>query len=397
MSVSRVHIPPLTTNQEKRIVTMKTHFAPAERSDAARLKEELDFVKGSSIVTGLLNSVSGLLAVLNEHRQILAINESLLEMLGVGSAEYLLGLRLGEVIHCIHSSDMPGGCGTSEFCSTCGAAIAMVTCSVTEAPVEKTCAVTIENNDRTQDLYLRVRSVPVAHQGKKLILLFMQDITHQQRLASLEQVFFHDINGILQGILGAGELISVKAPENIRHYSNILRKLTLRLVGEVAVQQCLSQNGSASYQQNVGTVRLHQIVEDVGTIISGHPAKRGRTLVLPETIPDVTLTTDAGLVVRILVNMVVNALEATDEGDAVKMSVDSTDREIVFSVWNRKPIPHDIARRIFQRNFSTKAETGRGLGTYSMKLFGEEILGGKVGFLTSVEDGTCFHFRLPVR
>lgn len=376
---------------------METHFAPAERSAAALLKEELDFVNESSIITGLLNSVSGLLAVLNEHRQILAINESLLEMLGVGSADYLLGLRLGEAIHCIHSSDMPGGCGTTAYCSTCGAAIAMVTCSVTETPVEKTCAVTVENNNRTRDLYLRVRSVPVAHQGKKLILLFMQDITHQQRLASLEQVFFHDINGILQGILGAGELLSVKAPENIRNYSDLLRKLTLRLVGEVAMQQCLSQNGSTSYQQNVSTVRLHQIVEDIGMIISSHPAKQARILVLPEMVPDVTVTTDAGIVVRVLVNMVVNALEATDEGDAVRVSVDSSDREVVFSVWNRRPIPDDIARRIFQRNFSTKAETGRGLGTYSMKLFGEEVLGGKVDFLTSAEEGTCFHFRLPIR
>jgi signal transduction histidine kinase len=114
-------------------------------------------------------------------------------------------------------------------------------------------------------------------------------------------------------------------------------------------------------------------------------------------VPDVTVTTDAGIVVRVLVNMVVNALEATDEGDAVRVSVYSSDHEVVFSVWNRKPIPHDVARRIFQRNFSTKAETGRGLGTYSMKLFGEEILGGKVGFVTSAEEGTCFHFRLPVR
>jgi signal transduction histidine kinase len=376
---------------------MDTYFAPARRSAAATLKEELDLVSGSSIINGLLSSVSGLLAVLNEHRQILAMNESLLETLGVGSAENLFGLRLGEAIHCIHSSDMPGGCGTSEYCSTCGAAIAMVTCPDKNEPVEKTCAVTVGNNSGKQDLYLRVRSVPVSHQGKKLLLLFLQDISHQQRLASLEQVFFHDINGILQGILGASELLSLKAPEQIRVYSDLLRKLTLRLVGEVSMQQYLSQNGGNSYQTSVSTIRVRQIVEDIGIFFSSHPSKGNRLLVLPDLVQDVTITTDASLVIRIIVNMIINAFEATDDGDEVRLSVDTNSREVVFFVWNRTFIPGDIALRIFQRNFSTKADAGRGLGTYSMKLFGEEILGGKVDFSTSPGDGTCFRFVLPVR
>jgi signal transduction histidine kinase len=273
----------------------------------------------------------------------------------------------------------------------------MVTCLDLAEPMEKTCAVTVGNNGRKQDLYLRVRSVPVTHQGKKLLLLFLQDISHQQRLASLEQVFFHDINGILQGILGASELLSLKAPENIRTYSDLLRKLTERLVGEVSMQQYLSQNGGISYQTCVSTVRIRQIVEDIGMFFSSHPSKGNRHLVLPGTIQDMIITTDSSLVIRIIVNMVINAFEATDDGDAVRLSVDTSNREVIFTVWNRKPIPGDIARRIFQRNFSTKADTGRGLGTYSMKLFGEEVLGGMVDFSTSPAEGTCFRFILPVR
>jgi sensor histidine kinase regulating citrate/malate metabolism len=51
--------------------------------------------------------------------------------------------------------------------------------------------------------------------------------------------------------------------------------------------------------------------------------------------------------------------------------------------------------RIFQRNYSTKSDSGRGLGTYSMKLFGETYLGGKVDFTSSESEGTTFHLRLP--
>ena len=45
--------------------------------------------------------------------------------------------------------------------------------------------------------------------------------------------------------------------------------------------------------------------------------------------------------------------------------------------------------------FSTKSSTGRGLGTYSMKLLGERYLGGAVSFSSSAEHGTVFTFELP--
>ena len=45
------------------------------------------------MIDGLLESVQGLLAVLNEHRQILVVNQSLMTMLGVKNGDRLLGLR----------------------------------------------------------------------------------------------------------------------------------------------------------------------------------------------------------------------------------------------------------------------------------------------------------------
>jgi signal transduction histidine kinase len=35
------------------------------------------------------------------------------------------------------------------------------------------------------------------------------------------------------------------------------------------------------------------------------------------------------------------------------------------------------------------------MGTYSMKLFGEKYLHGKVSFVSTKEEGTIFTFRLP--
>lgn len=67
----------------------------------------------------------------------------------------------------------------------------------------------------------------------------------------------------------------------------------------------------------------------------------------------------------------------------------------VFSVWNDGFIQPEVQRRIFQRDFTTKDQPGRGIGTFSMKLLGEDLLGGRVTFTSSVEKGTVFRFFCP--
>jgi sensor histidine kinase regulating citrate/malate metabolism len=101
------------------------------------------------------------------------------------------------------------------------------------------------------------------------------------------------------------------------------------------------------------------------------------------------------LLVRIMVNMVKNALEATPEGGAVKAWVKHGSAGCELRVWNAGTIAHDVAIQVFKRSFSTKSGRGRGLGTFSMKLFGERYLGGAVGFTSTEDEVTTFFIRLP--
>ncbi|MFO7884894.1 MAG: ATP-binding protein [Desulfobacteraceae bacterium] len=90
-------------------------------------------------------------------------------------------------------------------------------------------------------------------------------------------------------------------------------------------------------------------------------------------------------------------LEATPKGGEIQLTVRTDTHSISWDVWNSAPIPEKIQQRIFQRHFSTKSGSGRGLGTYSMKLFGEKYLKGKISFSTSIETGTVFTFTLPLK
>jgi K+-sensing histidine kinase KdpD len=375
---------------------MKTYFGSPERASGNELLKEIQTIAKNPVVNGLMDVVGGLFAILNKHRQIVALNETLLEILGIGDARKVLGLRLGEAIHCIHAHEMPGGCGTSEFCSTCGAAIAIIASLDQGQPTRKNCAVRVTKKGKEEDLYLQVCSCPMVIGQERLVLLFIQDITNQQKWAALERMFFHDIKNITQSLLGATELSELAPEKGKQNMTQMIKHLLLRLVRELAMQNSLAKMEMRSYQPLLYQVSLSQVFKELEKEFSRHPAAKNKSLILPKKFTDMSFKTDFSLLMRILNNMVINALEATEEGRAIKVTCKRAPDAITFSVWNKKYIPNNIAKRIFQRNFSTKQEAGRGLGTYIMKLFGEELLNGKVDFTTSKTDGTVFRFSLKI-
>lgn len=373
---------------------MDTYFASAERADSEELAVEIDIVSKNPIVSGLLHSISGLLAVLDEHRQILAVNDSFLQMLGIEEPGEALGLRPGEALQCVHAHDAPAGCGTTKYCSTCGAAIAIVSSLEQDAPVERICALSANRGGTDVDIALLVKSHPIEIEQKRYLLLFLQDITQQQQRAALERTFFHDINSMLQGLVGASELLSMGNTQ--AQLTNAIHQASLRLAKEVAIQRCLSQNESYNYQPMWYEFTTEHILGEIESFFANHPVAHERAIDFPQEYPRLSITTDISLLLRVLCNMITNALEATPRNGVVKIWLEHEEEFLSFLVWNAQVIPEEVANRVFQRNFSTKEQAGRGVGTYSMKLFGEEILGGHVSFTSSRETGTVFRFASPI-
>jgi signal transduction histidine kinase len=375
---------------------METYFAPAERANNSELQRDIVLASVNPVVNGLLKTAGGLLAVLNAQRQIVAVNDAFLKMLGAVDGSKVLGLRPGEAIRCVHAHELAGGCGTSKFCSTCGAAIAIVTCLAGEKLEERKCAATIERNGKKLDLCFRVRSSLITFEGRLLILLFLQDITASQRWAALEHVFFHDINNLITGLQGASELMDLADGVEMGKLAKIIHLTSLRLANEVAIQRALVKDDLSEYQLSLQEVTAEQVIQELQAVFSSHPVTKGKSLNVGQVAVHRPFTTDLSLLLRILTNMLLNAFEATEEGGGVRLWVEQEEDKITFCVWNKRAIPEDVALRVFQRHFSTKEEPGRGLGTYSMKLLGEYFLGGTVDFTTSESDGTVFRFRLPL-
>ena len=371
----------------------RTYFAPPERATATELAAEIDIVSHNPLVDGLMYVANGLFAVLNEHRQLLVLNESFLRLMGIEDASAVLGLRLGEFVHCVHACEMPDGCGTSRYCATCGAVISMMAALETEQPQEGICSVTVEKDSKEVDLFFQVRCCPITIQGNKLILVFLHDISIQQQQANLESTFFHDINNLMTGLLGKSDLFRSSGVWDAERFAEI-QKLIQRTVQEFSMQQALSRSMSHTYQPLYCMVSVNSLLDDLAATFDGHPLALAINVNIAKPEESTSLMTDPAIVERILVNMVTNALEATEPGGEIRVFTETGGNSVAFCVWNRKHIPEEHALRIFKRNFTTKTGLGHGLGTYSMKFFGEKVLGGIVEFTTSESEGTLFRLTL---
>ena len=372
---------------------MDTFFADPKRTDEKTLAEEISFVSENPLMTCLLLSLGGLLAVLNEQRQVVSLNDSFFKMLNLDNPLEILGLRVGEVLHCIHAQEEPAGCGTTQFCSSCGAVIAMVLSLIKNESVERNCVMTAIQKGALTDLVFHVRATPLLIQSRRFVLFFLQDITAGQQRAVLERTFFHDIRNMLAGIVGVSELLT-SDPLN-QTYPEVIHTLSKRLLKETEIQQYLLK-ADFSYLPELSETTSGKVMEELKAFFTNHPLVQRKHLLFADPLPGTVIKTDLSLLLRVLCNMVTNALEASDPEDAIKVWTEKREARITFFVWNRQAIDDQVALRIFQRNFSTKKESGRGIGTYAMKLFGEKMLGGAVSFSTSEKEGTLFSIGLPL-
>ncbi|HPF69215.1 MAG TPA: HAMP domain-containing sensor histidine kinase [Candidatus Krumholzibacteria bacterium] len=375
---------------------LETHFAPAVRTEPSELARRIGLITNNPIVDTLLRAVGGLVAVIDENRQILAVNHAFLAGLGCRDSQQVLGLRPGEALGCVHADDMPGGCGTSAHCATCGAVLAIATAAALGEADERYCVAEVEREGAVEDLVLKVRACPIDLGGERLLLFVLQDATAEQRTAAMEQAFYHDTSNVLQALTVAAELMGGAQDEQERNQlAERVVHLVDQLTRDVGLQRALHGGDFDLHPLPLAEVPAAGILDELRSVFLHHPSAAGRTITFRSPSSDLVLRTDRWLLVRVLTNLVINALEATQPGGRVEILVSDGPGGVVFMVRNPAAIPREIQPRVFQKNFSTKHGPGHGLGAWSARVFTEELLGGTVTFTSSDRYGTEFRVGLP--
>jgi signal transduction histidine kinase len=385
---SRSHSEPAS----RQVPALTTHFAPAGRDAACEIRRKARIIESVPLLSEALDAIPGMVMILNRNRQIIFANQRLLAILNVSLAE-VVEERPGEAVKCIRAVEGPDGCGTGVHCTTCGAVRALMESTDENTEAAKECRILVQTPSGVVPLDLRVTATPFEAEDEYFILAAIEDISHEKRVAVLQRTFFHDVLNTAGCIGGYADFLVEDAtsdPEVCKR----LQVLSGQLVDEIQSQRDMLHAEQGSLRAQQMPVKASQALEELRAQYLNHAVTEERKIAIGETW-DGLLITDRRLLKRVLGNMLKNALEATPPLGTVIISCEDSGDAVTFLVNNSTVMPRDVQLQVFQRSFSTKRETGRGIGTYSMKLFGERYLRGEVDFVSRESEGTTFRLQLP--
>lgn len=377
---------------------VETLHAPGERCNYETLKKQMDYFNELPFLKQGLDATNSMILILNTCRQAVLANKAFLTKVNMRESSELAGKRLGEIIRCIHACDAINGCGTAEACKYCnGVNTVLQTMETNEESSGDFLNInTMKGYERSVNLSIHV--APLQVKGETFFVVSIADNTDSVRERILERTFFHDIintAGALKGIVG---LLKDDVPELIKPEVEFVEETFKSLVEEIQNQKNMIDAENKQLVLEITSMETTDILKSVSKLYEGHDVAVNKTIILDSPCVKKNIHTDHRLLRRILGNMIKNALEASDEGGVVTLGCsmdDDKDEWITFWVHNDKYMDVRVQNLVFHRSFSTKGD-GRGLGTYSMKLFGEIFLKGKVGFFTNKDKGTKFYIKLPL-
>lgn len=368
-----------------------TQFAPAERASEAKLKKQISLFNTNDLMNHILNSIPLNVTVLNSNRQIVFTNNNFTEYLGIEKKDLVYGSRVGEAVNCIHATEAEGGCGTTEFCSTCGAVHAIIN-SLGGKESAKECRITVQQGD---SIDLMVWGKPIKVEGDNFSIFSFVDIGDAKRRHALERIFFHDV------LNTAGSLRSFLELSNDPDYSDdreefikYAYEISENLVEEILEQKDLVAAENGELAVNYSSVDTAELLNNIQHQFSTSDKFKHCSIIISNDCDKVKIETDKVILRRILANLVKNAVEASKEGDEITINCANMNNYVRFSVHNQSVMPKNVKLQIFQRSFSTKGK-GRGLGTYSIKLLTERYLKGEVSFTSETGMGTTFFVNIP--
>jgi len=340
-------------------------------------------------------------ALLDQYEKVVSVNINFLKLFVYPTGDHLLGKKPEEIFNCIHAIDTIRNNHFADHCQNCDANLSLNGNKVTCQKFNEKCNLTFvdENGDIDDGHNLKVTTSPFIFNGEQFYLFSITDISNDERRRLLERIFFHDILNMAGNIIGIMDVINLigKDDKESAELFESLRSTSQDLFNEIKYQRDLSAAENNELKPVFRPTSSLEILHLTKNEIINSYVADNREVLISSSSSDHELLTDGVLLRRVLLNMLKNALEATESGGKVVMGCEPLNLDSVrFWVHNDTSIPNEIQIQIFNKTTSTKGYN-RGLGTSSMRLVGEKYLKGKVNFISSEDSGTHFMIDLPLQ
>jgi len=222
-------------------------------------------------------------------------------------------------------------------------------------------------------------------------------LAHADRLATIGQLaagVAHELNEPLSSILGFAQLAR-DCPDLPRQAgADIQKVVTGALYAREVIRKLMVFARQVPPQKS--QVDLNQVVDDALFFLEARCAKAGIQVVrsLAAGLPEVTA--DAAQCKQILVNLIVNAVQAMSDGGTLTVSTRTDGGFVVLAVDDTGPgMEEDVVEKVFLPFFTTKdVHEGTGLGLAVVHGIVTSH-GGSIEVESEPGHGTRFAVRLP--
>ena len=202
----------------------------------------------------------------------------------------------------------------------------------------------------------------------------------------------HDLKTPLASISGYAQGIQCGVFEDSRQAAGIILSESQRMTQLVESILTISKLDNKTLKLEMVPIDLEEFLYEQIQILQGSCAEK--KLRAAEPLPAIQVRADAGLLIRVLQNLVSNCLQYAEKEVVVSLSLRETVAEI--TVEDDGPgIPEQVIPRIFDR-FYKGEQGGFGLGL-SIAQSGAEYMGGSVSAENKKQPqhGILFRLRLP--
>jgi PAS domain S-box-containing protein len=248
---------------------------------------------------------------------------------------------------------------------------------------------------RAQDEALRASSDQIAQQARQLERQ-NEALKENVRLREeVERIGRHDIKTPLNSIVSVPRLLREErrlGPE-ADELLGIVERAGYRILSMVNLSLDLYKMEQGSYIFRPDAVDLQDLVDKVLADVRMHAASKGVHF-------DVDLAgapyawAEELLCYSLLANLIKNAVEASPEGQAVRIRAEAgADQTVLLHVHNRGAVPPAIRGSFFQKYATLGKASGTGLGTYSARLMAR-VQDGDIAMQTSDDAGTTLSVTL---
>lgn len=212
----------------------------------------------------------------------------------------------------------------------------------------------------------------------------------------------HELRTPLNGVLGYAQLLQRESglPAGSQEYLRAIESCGKHLLNLINDVLDLAKIESGNINVVCKPTNIDEVITNVGDIVAHRARGKGLEFIvdLDDLVPK-RLQLDEVKLRQVLVNLLDNAVKFTERGDVhLKISADFSNNQLDFSVTDTGiGIPADKLRDVFEPFKQVNPQDGKGTGlglSICRRLV--EAMGGNLNLRSTVGQGSCFYFDIPL-